>query len=124
MPIVGRLMLSVRQSQALQALLTHPSKAEAAKAAHVAPRTLSKYLADPEFQAEYRKAVDELIGDASDSLKVSMSPAIKTLHDICADELEPSSTRISAAKSLRDFGLKYTELFDVIRELREFEGGF
>lgn len=114
-------MLSVRQAKALDALLTHPSKAEAAKAAHIATRTLSKYLAEPEFQAEYRKAIGELVGDASDRLKVAMSPAIETLHDICADELEPSSTRITAARALLDFGLKYSEFSDVLQLLRELE---
>jgi len=42
-------MLTPKQAKALQALLTQPTKAAAAKAAGISVRTLTDYLALPEF---------------------------------------------------------------------------
>ena len=57
--------MTPRQQKALAALLTSPSKAAAAKAAGIAPRTLRDYLADPEFQAAYRDAFGNMVEDAT-----------------------------------------------------------
>lgn len=116
-------MLSVRQAKALDALLTHPSKAEAAKAAQISPRTMSKYLADDEFQAAYKAAISELVGDATRQAQQALSPALKALKGIVEDDDEPSSVRVSAARALLEYGLKFTEFNDVIAELRRLEGG-
>ena len=116
-------MLSQRQVKALECLLTHPSKQAAAKAAHISPRTLSGYLQNPEFQQAYRTAITELIGDATRQSQVALSPALSTLQSIMEDELEPTSSRIQAAKYLLDFGLRISEYHDVLLELRELERG-
>lgn len=117
-------MLSVRQARALDALLTHSSKAEAARAAQISTRTLSKYLADDEFQAAYKAAVSELVGDATRQAQQALSPALSALQSIVVDDSEPSSARISAARALLEYGLKFTEFNDVLTELRRLEGGF
>ena len=117
-------MLSVRQAKALDALLTHPSKAEAARAAQISTRTLSKYLADDEFQAAYRAAVAELVGDATRQAQQALSPALSALKSIVEDDQESGSVRVSAARALLEFGLRYTEFHDVLTELRKLEGGF
>lgn len=108
--------------RALQALLTQPTKELAARAAGIAPRTLRSYLADPDFQAEYKKAFGQLVTDATRQAQQSLSPAISALRDIVEDDNENSSARISAARSLLEYGLRLTEFSDILAELQAVEG--
>ena len=110
------------QHKALQALLTCGTKAEAAKTAGISTRTLQTYLATPEFQKEYKKAFGQLVQDATRQAQHALSPAIKTLRAIVEDEAESSTARIAAARSLLEFGLRLTELSDILAELEAVEG--
>lgn len=105
------------QNKALQALLTCSTKKEAADVAGITDRTLRTYLADPVFQAEYRKAVGELVDEATRQAQKALTPAITALRCIVEDETEKSGNRISAARTLLEFGLKLTEFNDILREL-------
>lgn len=106
----------------MQALLTQPTKKAAAEAAGIAPRTLRDYLADPEFQKEYKKAFGQLVTDATRQAQQSLSPAISALRDIAEDENENSSARIAAARGLLEYGLRLTEFSDILAELEAVEG--
>ena len=57
--------MTAKQIKALQCLLTYPTKKEAAAAAGIAERTLRSYLANEEFQAEYKKAFGMIVTDAT-----------------------------------------------------------
>lgn len=111
-----------KQTQALAALLTQPTKERAAQAAGIGVTTLKRYLADPLFQAEYQKAVSSLIEDAATQAKQSLSPALSTLREIVEDTEQPASARISAARSLLEYGLRLTEINDILRDLEGLEG--
>ena len=115
-------MLSPNKQKALQALLTQPTKAAEAKAAGIAPRTLRDYLADPEFQTEYKKAFGQLVSDATRQAQQALSPALSALRDIVEDDEENSSARIAAARSLLEYGLRLTEFSDILAELESVEG--
>ena len=114
--------MTPKKEKALNALLTSRTFDEAAKLADISPRTLYRYRQDEEFKAEYEKAVGELIGDASDRLKMSLSSAIETLYSIASDSGEMSGNRISASRALLEYGLKYSEYNDVLLEIRAMEG--
>ena len=115
-------MLTPNKNKALQALLTQPTKAAAAAAAGISPRSLRDYLADPEFQAEYKKAFGQLVTDATRQAQQALSPAISALRDIVEDDTESSSARIAAARSLLEYGLRLTEFSDILAELEAVEG--
>ena len=117
-----RKLLTPKKERALQALLTQPTKKEAAAAAGISPRTLRDYLADPEFQKEYKKAFRQLVSDATRQAQQALSPAISALRDIVEDDTENSSTRIAAARSLLEYGLRMTEFSDILQELDGLEG--
>lgn len=114
--------MTPNKQRALQALLTQPTKKAAAEAAGIAPRTLRDYLADPEFQKEYKKAFGQLVTDATRQAQQSLSPAISALRDIVEDDNENSSARIAAARSLLEYGLRLTEFSDILAELEAVEG--
>lgn len=113
--------MTPRQQKALAALLTSPSKAAAAKAAGIAPRTLRDYLADPEFQAAYRDAFGNMVEDATRQAQQAISPAMSTLREIVEDREEDAQARISAARAILSHGLKLTETTDILNRLQELE---
>ncbi len=113
--------MTPRQQKALAALLTSPSKAAAAKAAGIAPRTLRDYLADPEFQAAYRDAFGNMVEDATRQAQQAISPALSTLREIVEDREEDAQARISAARAILSHGLKLIETTDILNRLAELE---
>lgn len=116
-------MLSPKQNKALQALLTQPTKTDAAQAAGISPRTLRDYLANPEFQSEYKKAFGELVNDAARQAQQSLNPALAALRSIVDDPNQNSNTRIAAARSLLEYGLRLTEISDILTVIETLEGG-
>lgn len=59
--------MNPKQIKALQALLTQPTKAAAAKEAGIDESTLRRYLSDPEFQKEYNATMCRLIAQAAEN---------------------------------------------------------
>ena len=113
--------MTPRQQKALAALLTSPSRAAAAEAAGITTRTLQNYLSDPEFQREYQKALSGLISEAAAQAKQSLSPALSTLKEVMTDTEQNGQIRVSAARSLLEFGMKLTEQADILARLQELE---
>lgn len=111
------------KEKALAALLTSKTKNEAAAAAGIAPRTLRDYLADPEFQAAYAAAFRNLVTDATREAQATLSPAICVLRAIMEDEEENTGARIAAARTLLEYGLRFTEFSDILAELQTITGG-
>lgn len=116
-------MLSPKQNKAIQALLTQPTKTDAAQAAGISPRTLREYLANPEFQTEYKKACGELVTDATRQAQQSLNPALTALRSIVDDPNQNTNARIAAARSLLEYGLRLTEISDILNVIDSFEGG-
>ena len=113
--------LTTKQIKALQCLLTYPTKKEAAAAAGIAERTLRSYLANEEFQAEYKKAFGMIVTEATRQAQKALSPAITLLLNVVNDENETAGNRISAARSILEYGLKLTEFNDILQDLEALE---
>lgn len=113
--------MTPKQQKALQALLTCPTKRAAAAEAGVDEKTLRRYLADPVFQKEYRRAFQSLVTEATREAQKTLSPAIIALKSIMEDEEESAGSRISAARSLLGFGMKLIEVTDIVARLDELE---
>lgn len=122
-PAERNVMLSPKQNRALQALLTQSTKTEAAKAAGITPRTMTAYLADPNFQREYKKAYGELVTDAARQAQQSLNPALAALRSIVDDPNQNGNTRIAAARALLEYGLRLTEINDILTVIDDMEGG-
>lgn len=113
--------MTSKQTRALQALLTCPTQAAAAKAAGIGLTTLKRYLSDDEFQREYKKAVSGMIAEAAAQAKQSLSPALSTLQEVMQDADQNGQVRVSAARSILEYGLKLVEQADVLARLDELE---
>lgn len=113
--------MTPKQQKALLALLTSPTREKAAAAAGITSKTLRSYLADPTFQAEYKKAFSGLVEDAARQAQQAIEPALSTLRDIVEDAGENAQARISAARSLLEYSMKLTETTDILTRLDELE---
>lgn len=114
-------MLSPNQQKAVAALITAKSNEEAARQAGVSPRTLSRYLADPEFQAEYKRAFSGLVEGATRRAQKNLEPAVNTLKELMEDREQNGQIRVSAARSLLEYSLKLSERVDILDRLDKLE---
>lgn len=113
--------MTPKKQRALLALLTSSTREQAAKKAGITSKTLRGYLADPEFQAEYRKAFAGLVEDATRKVQQTLEPAVAVLREIMEDSNENGQVRVSAARSVLEYGLRLTEQTDVLSRLQELE---
>ena len=111
--------MTPRKNKAIAALLRCSTQQKAAREAGISESTMRRYLADPEFQTELRKAYAQMVQDAADDLKKTMRPTIRALFYIAMDNEESSHTRTAAGRALLDYGLRYSEFSDILRQLNE-----
>lgn len=109
------------KEKVLAALLSSDSQIEAAAKAGIAPRTLRDYLADPDFKAEYQRRKDQLISDATQAIQNGYQAAVVALRRITTDEKAPEAARISAARTLLEYGLRFSELSEVLARITVLE---
>lgn len=113
--------MTPKKQKALLALLTSSTREKAAAIAGITAKTLRSYLADPEFQAEYRRAFSGLVEDATRQAQQAIEPALSTLREIVEDGDENAQARISAARCILEYSVKLTETTDVLARLGELE---
>ena len=111
--------MTLKKEKALAALLSNPTRKAAAAAAGISDRTLRTYLQDPEFSAAYKHAAACIMDGATRQLQQNLTAAIDRLAQIVADDEENSMAQISAAKTLLDYGLRFTEFNDILKMLEE-----
>ena len=109
--------MTTNQQRALTALLTCRTRRDAARAAGLDPRTVRRYFEDAEFVAAYKRELSGLIDDAAAQAKRALSPALGVLQEITEDAAQPASARISAARCILEYGLRLTEIADILQEL-------
>ena len=113
--------MTPKKQKALLALLTSPTREKAAAVAGITSKTLRGYLADPEFQAEYKCAFSGLVEEATRQAQQAIAPALFTLLEIMEDREEAAQARISAARAILSHGLKLIETTDILNRLQELE---
>ena len=113
--------LTPKQHRALAALLQARTIGDAAAAAQISMRQLMRWLQQPEFVAELRKAEAEIISDAVRALVVDLSANHQTLRAIRDDETQPGSVRVRAAVALDDSLLRWRELLTIETRITELE---
>lgn len=110
-----------RHEKAMAALLTSDTQMEAAAKCGIAERTLRGYLADPVFFAEYQRRKRRLVSDATRQIQASYQSAIKALREIVESKESKESDKISAARTLLEYGLRLTETNEIMIRIEELE---
>ncbi|MBN9520464.1 hypothetical protein J0H58_18375 [bacterium] len=104
--------LNGRQTQAILALLTTKTLADAAKKAGVAESTLREWLGQPAFAARLRTARGEVIDRTVTALvRVSLQAVAELERNL--DPKKPPEVQVRAAKALLDRFVKVVALADL-----------
>jgi hypothetical protein len=98
-----------KQEKAIAALLTTDSVSQAANVAGVGERTLYRWLQEPVFLEQYRKARKTALDQAISTLQERSNAAARALVDIVEDQEMPPSTRVAAAREIIQASIKGVE---------------
>jgi hypothetical protein len=110
-----------KKEEAIVALLSQRSVDDAARALNVTPRTLYRWMKDPEFDAAYRLARRAAFGQSVARLQQMSTAAVTTLGKIMIDPNAPASTRARCADSILNHSAKAIELDDIEARLSALE---
>jgi hypothetical protein len=113
--------LGHKKEAALVALLSHRSIEDAARAVDIAPKTLMRWLKEPEFNAAYREARRLAFSQSVARLQQACGAAVSTLLKVMVDPNTPASTRVRAADSVLDHSAKAIEIEDIEARVAELE---
>ena len=102
-----------QKEEAIVALLSQRSIDEAARSANITPRTLYRWMKEPEFDAAYRAAKRAAYGQSIARLHQASSAAVTTLLKLMVDQNVPASTRARCADSVLGHTVKAIEIEDI-----------
>ena len=94
--------LTPKKRIAAEATAAGASLAEAATAAGVALRTVSRWRGDPAFRAAVRMSAEAVTADARRALAALASEAVEALGRVLRAEDAPPSAVVSAAREVLD----------------------
>ena len=110
-----------RHEKVIAALLATSTREEAAEKLGINSRTIRRYFDDPEFLELYNEAAKAIISTSTEQIQKIHSPAISTLKAIVEDEDANIHARVSAARSLLEYGIRLTEINDIGKRLDALE---
>ena len=110
-----------KNEAAIAALLTQRNVEEAARAAGIGTRTLSRWLKVPEFQAAYLEARRAAVSQSNARLQQASSAAVSTLLKIMVDSNAPASARVRAADRVLERANQAIEIEDTQPRLAALE---
>ena len=96
-------------------------RGEAARTVNVAPRTVYRWLKEPEFDAAYRASRRKAYGQSIARLQQASAAAATTLLKVMVDPATPASTRVKAAESVLTHAAKAIEIEDLDARVSELE---
>ena len=105
----------------LLALLTTSTISGAAEKAGVTEKTIRNRLSDNDFRAEYKRRQSMTLDAACKALQEAMTDAVDVLTDIMKETRASAANRISAARSVLEYGYKLTELTDLAARVAALE---
>jgi len=109
----SRKQLGAKREAAIVALLTSRSIEEAARSVGIAPRTLFRWLKEPDFDAAYRVAKRAAFGQSIARLHYLTSAAVSTLGKVMFDSATPAATKARTADSILHHASKAIEIEDI-----------
>ena len=103
--------LTQNQQKAIAALLSSPSREDAARKCGLTSRTLRVYFQNDEFCDAYRAAFQELTENATRKAQQLLCPALETLEEVMQN----------AARIVIDSTIKLTEVNDILTRIENLE---
>ena len=110
-----------KKEQAISALLSQPTLKAAAEVAGIGEKTLWRWLQNEDFQDAFMEVRRQLVQQVVSNIQRSMGKALNTLLEVMDDPDSPASSKVQAARSIIDVGLKGLELEDFELRLSRLE---
>ena len=110
-----------KQEEVIVALLSQRNVEEAARVAKVPPRTVYRWMKNPDFDREYRDAKRGAYSQAIARLHQMTSAAVSTLGKVMVDANTPASTKVRAADSILNHTTKAIEIEDIAARVAALE---
>ena len=102
-----------KKEDAIVALLTTRTVEEAARVVNISPRTLLRWMKEPEFDLAFRAAKRAAFGQAIGRLHHLSSAAVSTLGKVMLEGVTPPATKVRAADSILNHTVKAIEIEDI-----------
>jgi hypothetical protein len=110
-----------KKEEAVAALLVQRNLEDAARAISISPKTLLRWMKEPEFDAAYRRARRAAFGQSIARLQQGASAAATTLLKTMIDPNTPASVRVRAAECVMNQATKAIEIEDIEARVTELE---
>lgn len=120
---MARSGITAQQRRAIVALLNpvNRTNGQAADAAGCSLRSIQRWLDDPDFVAELRKAEAHALDQATRRLIGLQDVAITTLGNLLHDRETRDGVRRSAARDTLEFGMRLQEHRDLLERIEALE---
>jgi hypothetical protein len=92
----------------------------AAQKAGISRATAYRRLQDPEFRSRLQEVRSDMVNRAAGTLTAASTEAIKTLLSLQQPAVPPA-TRLGAARSILEIGIKMREVADIDERLKALE---
>lgn len=113
--------MKINDEKILSSLLSASTVGAAAAEAGVSERTVRARLADDAFRAEYERRRRATLDNACRTLQSALTDAVDVLTSIMQDAENSPQSRITAARSVLEYGVKLTELTDLAARVAALE---
>ena len=113
--------LSLNKQKAIAALISEPSIPKAAKVVGVGEKTLWRWLKDENFKKEYQASRNQIVIQVFAQVQAGLTEAVNTLREVMKNKKAPASSRVSAAKTMLDIGVKSIDVEDLEKRISEIE---
>jgi len=110
-----------KKEEAVAALLVQRNLEDAAHAVGISPKTLLRWMKEPEFDTAYRAARRAAFGQATARLQQGTTAAATTLLKTMIDPNTPASVRVRAAECVMNHATKAIEIEDIEARLAALE---
>ena len=113
-------MARVSDEVIISAMLSNPTKRDAAKACGISESRLYARLKKPDLIAKYNEARRSILEDNSARIQQHVGAAIETMVTL-TKTAKNEQTRLNAAEAVVRTSLKLTELVDILTRLEQLE---
>ena len=113
--------LPQKQTQAIVSLLNCRTVSEAATQSGVNESTIWRWMRDQAFSEALQEAKHRTVAQAIIQLQQATGEAVETLRAIITDKEAPSSSRVSASKTVLDFAVKALKMEDIEARIKILE---
>jgi hypothetical protein len=110
-----------KQDEAILALMTLGTYAEAAQTCGVAESTLRRWAKDPDFKREWRQRRQQVTEGVVAQLQIYALEAVQAFYKIMNDEKSTASARLTAARSIMAYAFKGQDALEMEERIAEIE---